>query len=336
MRAAIPATCLAIEFSAAGGPDVVRPVQRPVVLPGPDEILIRVAAAGLNRGDLQQRKGLYPPPPGTTDIPGLEVSGIVAAVGEDASGWAIGQQVCALLAGGGYAEYALAPAGSCLPVPDGMEIADAAALPECVATSWVNLVEHGRLAAGESVLIHGGASGIGTIAIQLVRHLGAGMVLATAGDETRCALCRTLGADVAINHRGEDFVDAVALATGGRGVDVVLDVVGGDYIARNVEALAPRGRLVNISYIAGSRATLDFRPVMVKQLVLTGSTLRARSVAEKARIVAQLRRDVWPAVAAGRIRPVLDRTFPLAEAAAAHAYMERGVHAGKIRLLADA
>jgi putative PIG3 family NAD(P)H quinone oxidoreductase len=297
--------------------------------------LIRVAAAGLNRGDLQQRQGLYPPPPGTIDIPGLEVAGTVAAFGEGVEGWAIGQQVCALLAGGGYAEYAVAPEGSCLLVPGKMKVEEAAALPESVATSWVNLAEHGRLAPGDRVLIHGGASGIGTIAIQLARHLGASMVLATAGDEQRCEFCRLLGADLVINHRNNDFVEAVKAQTGGEGVDVILDMVGGDYIARNIEALALGGRLVNISYIAGSRVTLDLRPVMLKQLVLTGSTLRFRSIAEKARIISRLRRDVWPSIAEGRIKPVIDRTFPLAEACAAQAYMERGVHIGKILLLAD-
>jgi putative PIG3 family NAD(P)H quinone oxidoreductase len=335
MSTSIPPTCLAIEIESAGAPEVLRPAQRPVFRPAPGEVLIRVAAAGLNRGDLQQRQGLYPPPPGTTDIPGLEVAGTLAALGEGVEGLTIGQPVCALLAGGGYAEYALAPKGSCLPVPGEMKVEDAAALPESVATSWVNLAEHGRLAPGDRVLIHGGASGIGTIAIQVARHLGASMVLATAGDGRRCELCRSLGADRAINYRDEDFVEAVKAQTGGEGVDVILDMVGGDYVARNIEVLAPRGRLVNISYIAGSHVTLDLRPVMLKQLIVTGSTLRFRSIAEKARIISHLRQDVWPAIAEGRIRPVIDRTFPLVEAAAAQAYMERGVHAGKILLLAD-
>ncbi|MCW2241711.1 putative PIG3 family NAD(P)H quinone oxidoreductase [Azospirillum canadense] len=328
----LPGRMIAIAITEPGGPEVLRAETRAVPVPKEGEVLIRVAAAGMNRGDLLQRQGLYPPPPGASDLPGLEVSGLVAACGPGVAGLAVGDRVCALVAGGGYAEYCAAPAAQCLPVPDGLDLATAAALPEALCTVWTNLVERGRLRAGDNVLIHGGASGIGTIAIQAARFLSAARVFATAGSPDKLALCAELGADRAIDHRNEDFVAIVKDATGGRGVDVILDMVGGDYLERNIEALAVEGRLVHISFIAGSRVCAELRPVMTKRLTITGSTLRGRSPADKAAIVAGVRADLWPRVADGQLRAVLDRGFALADAAAAHRYMHEGRHRGKILL----
>ncbi|TCO79563.1 putative PIG3 family NAD(P)H quinone oxidoreductase [Plasticicumulans lactativorans] len=331
----LPATMPAVEIREPGGPEVLRLTTRPLPVPGPGEVLIRVAAAGVNRPDCLQRQGLYPPPPGASELPGLEVAGEIVALGPDAGGWAPGARVCALLAGGGYAGYASAPAGQCLPWPDGLSAAEAAALPETAFTVWTNVFQRGHLAPGETLLVHGGTSGIGTLAIQLASALGA-RVLATAGGPDKVAACVRLGAARAIDYRSEDFVEVARACTGGAGVDVILDMVGGDYTARNLDALAVDGRLVQIAFLRGPRVALDLRPIMQKRLTLTGSTLRGRSVAEKAAIAAELRARVWPLVASGRVRPLLDGIYPLAEAAAAHARMESSAHIGKLVLVPDA
>ena len=331
MAESVPTTMTAIEISQPGGPDVLEPVERPTPQPGPGDILIRVSAAGVNRPDLLQRQGNYPPPPGASDIPGLEVAGTVAALGAEVTGWAVGDTVCALLAGGGYAEYAAVPALQCLPVPDGLSLLEAAALPETLFTCWTNMVDGGQLKAGESILIHGGSSGIGTIGIQLAKLLGA-RVYATAGSAAKCAACVTLGADLAIDYKAEDFVAALKTVTGKRGIDVVLDMVGGDYVRRNIEVMAQGGRHVSIASLGGAEATIPIFKVMQKRLVLTGSTLRARSAAEKGAIAASLRLNVWPAISAGRLRPLIQATFPHAHAAEAHRMLEVGDHIGKIVL----
>jgi len=331
----IPRDCLAIEIARPGPPDVLRPARRPVRPPGEGELLLRVAAAGVNRPDLLQREGKYPPPPGTTDVPGLEVAGTVAAVGPGVGGWSDGDAACALVAGGGYAEYCLAPAPQCLPVPRGLSPVEAAALPEALFTVWTNVFERGRLAPGETLLVHGGASGIGTTAIQLARALGA-TVLATAGTAEKCAACERLGALRAIHYREEDFAAVAKEATGGRGVDVILDMVGGSYVPRDLDCLAPEGRLVLIALLGGSRAEVDLRLVLQRWLTLTGSTLRSRSVEEKGRIAEKLRERVWPLLESGAVAPVIDSTFPLAEAKEAHRRLEAGGHVGKIVLVARA
>jgi len=327
----IPSTMRAVEISGPGGPDVLRPVERPVPEPGHGQILIRVHAAGVNRPDALQRAGAYAPPPDASDLPGLEAAGEVAAVGAGVTRWQVGDRVCALLPGGGYAEYAATPADHALPVPGALDMIAAAALCETFFTVWSNVFGRGRLAAGETFLVHGGSSGIGTTAIQLANARGA-RVFATAGSAEKCAACRDLGAELAIDYHEADFVDAVREATDGRGVDVILDMVGGDYIPRNVRALALEGRLVMIAFLGGPKAELNFAQVMARRLTLTGSTLRPQSVEAKARIAADLEREVWPLIASGRIAPVMDRTFPLAEAAAAHARMEGSAHIGKIVL----
>jgi len=319
-----------IEIAAPGPPEVLRPAVRPVAPPGPGEVLIRVAAAGVNRPDVLQRQGLYPPPPGASDIPGLEVAGEVVAAG-DGAGWRVGDRVCALVAGGGYAEYCLAPGPQCLPVPAGLTLVEAAGIPETFFTVWTNVFERGRLAPGETLLVHGGSSGIGTAAIPLARALGA-RVLATAGSAEKCAACAALGAERAINYRELDFVAAVKEATGGRGVDVVLDMVGGDYIPRNLECLAVEGRLVLIALPRGAKAEVSFAPVLFRRLTITGSSLRPRTVEQKGAIARALRERVWPLLESGRVRPVIHSRFPLAEAAAAHRLMESGAHIGKIVL----
>ena len=329
---ALPTGMRVIEIAEPGGPEVLRPATRPVPVPMAGEILIRVAAAGVNRPDASQRAGSYAPPPGASDLPGLEAAGEVAAVGPGGSSpWKVGDRVCALLPGGGYAEYALTHQDHALPIPDGMEMTAAAGLCETFFTVWGNVFERGRLAAGEVLLVHGGSSGIGTTAIQLAAARGA-RVFATAGSEAKCRACRDLGAELAMNYRTADFVAEVRAATGGRGVDVVLDMVGGDYLARDVRALAPEGRLVMIAHQKGATAELDFAQVMVKRLTITGSTLRPQSVEAKARIAAALRREVWPLLESGRIAPVIDRVFPLEAAAEAHARMESSAHVGKIIL----
>jgi putative PIG3 family NAD(P)H quinone oxidoreductase len=294
-------------------------------------VLIQVKAGGVNMPDVLQRKGRYPVPPGTTDIPGLEVAGTVAAVGDGVKEWTTGDAVCALIAGGGYAEFATAPAGSCLPVPRGLSWVEAAALPETFFTVWENVFRRARLAAGESILIHGGSSGIGTTAIQLARAFGA-VVYVTAGTDDKCRACEHLGAEAAINYKTSDFAEAVSQLTSGRGVNLILDMVGGDYFDRNLKTLAIDGRLVQIGLQGGSRSNIDLRLVMQRRLTLTGSTLRARSVAEKAMIARDLEKHVWPLLASGTVKPVIDRTLPLDQAAEAHRLLESGEVVGKIVL----
>ena len=326
-----PATMRAVEISAPGGPDVLMPTTLPVPAPGRGEILIRVVAAGVNRPDVLQRSGAYPPPKGASPLPGLEVAGTVAAVGAGVTGWAVGDSVCALTPGGGYAEYCVAPAAQVLPIPAGLGMIQAAALPETYFTVWTNLFERGRLTAGETVLIHGGSSGIGTTAIQLAEAFGA-IVLTTAGSPEKCAACERLGADRAINHRSEDFVAVTKEVTQGRGVDIVLDMVGGSYVPRNLACLAVEGRHISIAFLSGAEVTLDLRPLMVKRLTMTGSTLRPQPIANKARIAQGLKDRVWPLLEAGTVGPVIHTTFPLAQAADAHRLMESSAHIGKIML----
>jgi putative PIG3 family NAD(P)H quinone oxidoreductase len=321
----------AVEIAQPGGPDVLRVAERPRPEPRAGEVLVRVAAAGVNRPDLMQRQGRYPPPPGASDIPGLEIAGTIETVAADVTTWQAGDRVCALVSGGGYAEYAVAPAAQCLPVPSGFRMVDAAAMPETFFTVWHNVFERGHLAAGETLLVHGGASGIGTTAIQLARAFGA-RVLATAGSAEKCAACAQLGAERAIDYRAEDFVTAVREATGGRGADVILDMVGGDYLARNLACLAVEGRRVQIAVQKGARGELDLLAVMQKRLTLTGSTLRPRPVEDKAAIARALRERVWPLLEGGRVRPVIFETFPLARAADAHRVLESGQHIGKVVL----
>ncbi|MCW5770072.1 MAG: NAD(P)H-quinone oxidoreductase [Rhodospirillaceae bacterium] len=328
---AVPARMKAVEITAPGGPDVLRLGERPVPQPAAGEVLIRVAAAGVNRPDVEQRKGTYPPPPGASDIPGLEIAGTVVALGAGAAGFAVGDQVCALVSGGGYAEYCTAPAAQCLPVPKGMDATHAAALPETYFTVWQNVFDRGRLKAGETILIHGGSSGIGTTAIQMAKAMGA-RVLATAGSADKCAACVKLGADRAIDYKTEDFVDIAKAETGGKGVDVILDMVGGKYFERNVAALAIEGRLSLIALLGGREAKIDLSLVLRKRLTIVGSVLRARTVAEKGAVAESLRRTIWPLIESGKIAPVIDSTLPLAEANKAHARMESSAHIGKIVL----
>ena len=326
----IPQTMQAIEIAAPGGADVLRLVERPVPRPGPDEVLVRVAAAGVNRPDVLQRLGLYPPPPGASDIPGLEIAGIVVDAGEG-SEQAIGGPVCALVAGGGYAEYCVAPAGTCLPVPEVMRMTEAGAMPETLFTVWVNLFERGFAAEGDTVLIHGGTSGIGTMAIKLGSLFGL-QVIVTCGSDAKCDAALKMGALHAINYRTQDFVGEVRDLTEGKGVDVVLDMVGGDYVARNLSCLADEGRHVSIAFQRGATAEIPIVDVMRRRLTLTGSTLRARDVAFKAMVADEIARTVWPYAEGNRLHPVIDSTFPFAEAAAAHVRMESGEHIGKIVL----
>ena len=331
MSEAIPATMTAIEIREPGGPEVLVPASRPVPEPGAGQVLVKVAAAGVNRPDVLQRQGGYPPPPGASDIPGLEIAGAVVALGPEVTGIAPGDQVTALVAGGGYAEYCVAPAPQCLPVPEGLSLVEAASMPETFFTVWTNVFDRGRLQPGEAFLVHGGSSGIGTTAIQMAAAFGA-RVFATAGSAEKCKACEDLGAERAINYREDDFVQVVKAATDKKGVDVILDMVGGDYIQRNISALAPDGRLCYIAFLGGSKAEVDFLPVMLKRITISGSTLRARSVAFKGAIARNLRDKVWPRVEAGEIKPVVHATFPLAEAAQAHRLMESSVHIGKIAL----
>ena len=317
-----------IEISKPGGPEVLVPARRAEPVPGEGEIVIRVAWAGVNRPDALQRAGAYAPPPGASDLPGLEASGHVAAVGPGVTRWREGDAVCALLPGGGYAEYVTTPAAHALPVPDGMDLRAAACLPETFFTVWTNVFERGGLQAGERFLVHGGSSGIGTTAIQLAAARGA-RVFATAGSDEKCAACTALGAERAINYRDEDFVE-ILKAEGG--ADLILDMVGGDYMPRNIKALANDGRLVQIAFLQGPKVELNFAEMMVRRLTITGSTLRPQSVAAKAHIAAALEAEVWPLLSSGRIAPVIDAEFPLEEAASAHARMESSAHIGKIVL----
>ncbi|WP_083656361.1 NAD(P)H-quinone oxidoreductase [Mongoliimonas terrestris] len=320
----------AIEITRPGGPEVLAPTTRPVPVPKDREILVKVRAAGVNRPDSLQREGGYPPPPGASDIPGLEIAGTVVARGDLAGPWQVGDAVTALVAGGGYAEYAVVDGSNALPLPDGYDFIKAAALPETFFTVWSNVFDRAGLQPGESFLVHGGTSGIGTTAIQLAKAFGA-TVFATAGSADKCRVCRDLGADLAVNYRDEDFVAAVKQATGGKGVDVILDMVGGDYIDRNYEAAAVEGRIVQIAFLRGPKQTVNFTRLMLKRLTHTGSTLRARDPAFKARIAASLEEKVWPLLAAGTVAPVIDAVLPLAQAAEAHRLLEAD-HVGKIML----
>ena len=321
-------TMTAVEITTPGGPEVLQTTRRPIPEPGLGEVVIRVAYAGVNRPDALQRAGSYDPPPGASDLPGLEAAGEVAALGPGVESMQVGDQVCALLPGGGYAEYVATPAAHCLPIPNGMALREAACLPETFFTVWTNVFMRGGLKAGERFLVHGGSSGIGTTAIQLASVFGA-RVFTTAGSDAKCQVCRDLGAEVAINYREEDFV-SVMKPEGG--ADLILDMVGGEYLPRNVRALATEGRLVNIAFLSGPKVELNFAQVMVKRLTLTGSTLRPQSDLAKAEIAQALRTQVWPLLNAGRIAPVMDSEYPLAEAASAHAHMEAGGHIGKIVL----
>jgi putative PIG3 family NAD(P)H quinone oxidoreductase len=327
----LPTEMRAIEIKQPGGPEVLVPTRRPMPKPGPDEVLIKVAAAGVNRPDVLQRQGGYNPPPGASDLPGLEVAGEVVAVGPDIKRWKVGDRVAALVAGGGYAEYCVAPGPQCLPVPGKLDLVHAAAIPETFFTVWTNVFERGRLQRGETFLVHGGSSGIGTTAIQLASRFGA-RVFTTAGSDEKCSKCKELGADLAINYRTRDFVQAVNEATGGQGVDVILDMVGGDYIPKNLQCLAVEGRLVQIAFLKGPKAEINFANVMVKRQTVTGSTLRPRSVAQKGAIAQALEAKVWPLLAAGEVAPLLHATFPLDQAAEAHRLMESSAHLGKIVL----
>jgi len=331
MTAKPPASMTAIEISEPGGSEVLKPVSRPVPTPGHGEVLVKVAAAGVNRPDIVQRQGFYPPPPGASDLPGLEIAGTIVEVGPGVAGLAKGDKICALVAGGGYAEYCLADAPLVMPVPKDFSFEQAAVLPETFFTVWTNVFQRAQLQAGESILIHGGTSGIGTTAIQLAHIFGA-RVFATAGSAEKCAACEKLGAERAVNYREEDFVAVCQKLTDGRGVDVILDMVGGAYVERNITALAMNGRLVNIAFLQGAKVEVNLLPVMLKRLTLTGSTLRPRSLEEKAAIADDLRAQVWPLLDAGRVAPVIDSTFPLKEASKAHARMEEGSHIGKIVL----
>jgi putative PIG3 family NAD(P)H quinone oxidoreductase len=328
---ALPAEMTVVEITEPGGPEVLRATRRGVPAPGHGEVLIRVEAAGVNRPDAMQRRGGYPPPPGASDIPGLEIAGEVAALGSGAARYRVGERVCALVAGGGYAEYCAAPEAQTLPIPAGLGAVEAAGLPETFFTVWTNLFERVRLRTGERLLVHGGTSGIGTTAIQLSRAFGA-RVFATAGSEAKCAACRVLGAEAAIDYRREVFEEVVLRLTGGEGVDVVLDMVGGTYIARNLKALRTEGRLVCIAVQESPRAEINLLPILQKRLTLTGSTLRPQGPEAKARIAAGLEREVWPLLARGVLQPVIDSRYPLAAAAEAHARLEAGQHVGKIIL----
>jgi len=327
---ALPTQMTAIGITAPGGPDMLVPEKRPVPTPGDGEILVKVAAAGVNRPDVMQRMGLYPPPPGAPDTPGLEIAGEVVALGRNVKRWKVGDRVMALVVGGGYAEYCLAHESHALPV-GGLSMVEAAAIPETFFTVWHNAFERGGLKSGETLLVHGGSSGIGTTAIQLAKAFGV-RVITTAGSEEKCDACRKLGADVAVNYRTEDFVAATKSATGDKGAEVIVDMVGGDYIARNYEAATVEGRIVQIAFQGSPKATVDFRRVMLKRLHHTGSTLRSRSVADKGAIARAVETNVLPLIAAGKVKPVIYKTFPLAAAPAAHALMETSAHIGKIVL----
>jgi NADPH:quinone reductase len=327
----VPTRMTAIVIRSPGGPDVLVPQERPVQAPGEQEMLVKVAAAGVNRPDVMQRKGLYPPPPGATDIPGLEIAGEVVALGPKVTRWKPGDKVMGLVVGGGYAQFCPVHESHALPVPQSLSLIEAAAIPETVFTVWHNVFERGCLKAGETLLVHGGSSGIGTVAIQLAKAIGA-RVVTTAGTSEKCQACRDLGADIAVNYKDEDFVAATKAATHGRGADVILDMVGGDYIERNYEAAAVEGRVVQIAFVGSPKATVDFRRIMLKRLTHTGSTLRARAVEDKGAIARAVEQHVLPLIAAGRMKPVIDSTFALEQAALAHARMETSAHIGKIVL----
>ena len=330
----VPSQMTVIAIREPGGPDALVAQTRPTPVPSSGEVLVKVAAAGVNRPDVMQRQGLYPPPPGASEIPGLEIAGEVVAVGNGRSRFRAGDKVTALVAGGGYAQFCPVHESNALPVPGSLSFVEAAAIPETFFTVWHNVFERGALARGQTLLVHGGSSGIGTTAIQLAKAFGA-RVVTTAGSAEKCEACVRLGAEKAVNYRSEDFVAATKQATGGKGADVILDMVGGDYIERNYEAAAVEGRVVQIAFQASPRANVDFRRLMLKRLTHTGSTLRARPVQDKAAIARAIEQNVWPMIAAGKVKPVIFRTFPLGEAAAAHALMETSAHIGKIVLVTE-
>ncbi len=332
----LPTHMTAIEIVRPGGPDVLVPATRAVPVPGPGDVLIRIHAAGVNGPDVFQRKGLYDPPPGASDIPGLEIAGEIVAVGRDVTRFVVGDRVCALIPGGGYAEYAVANESNTLAIPDGLGMAEAAALPETFMTVWLNLFQRGRFAAGESVLIHGGASGIGTTATMLAKAFGAATIITTVGSDAQRDASMRLGADLAIDYRSEDFVEAVARFTGGKGVDVIVDIIAGDYVARNFAAAAMNGRIVQIGVINGPAKELDLFPMLTKRLTHIGSTLRSRTYAEKAQIIRELEEAVWPLIRQGTVRPQVYRLFDLRDARAAHELMDSGRHIGKIVLATPA
>jgi NADPH2:quinone reductase len=327
----VPTRMTAIVIRSPGGPEMLVPRERPVPQPGEHEVLVKVAAAGVNRPDVMQCKGLYPPPPGATDIPGLEIAGEIVALGPNVQRWKPGDKVMGLVVGGGYAQFCPVHEGHALPIPQNMSLIEAAAIPETIFTVWHNVFERGALKAGETLLVHGGSSGIGTAAIQLAKANGA-RVITTAGTPDKCQACRALGADIAVNYKEEDFVAATKAATQGRGADVILDMVGGDYIERNYEAAAVEGRVVQIAFQGSPKATVDFRRIMLKRLIHTGSTLRARSIADKGAIARAVEQHVLPLIAAGRVKPIIDSSFALEQAALAHARMESSAHIGKIVL----
>lgn len=328
----IPVAMAAIEITRPGGPDVLAPVQRPVPAPAADEVLIRIHAAGVNGPDVMQRKGLYDPPPGASDIPGLEVAGEIVSVGRDVTRFAVGDPVCALVPGGGYAEYAVAHESNTLTIPEGLSMVEAAAMPETFLTVWLNLFQRGKFAAGESVLIHGGASGIGTTATMLAKAFGASKIITTVGSDAQRDASIALGADIAVDYRNEDFVEVVTRATGGRGVDVVVDIIAGDYVARNYAAAAIDGRIVQIGVIKGPAQSLDLFPMLAKRLMHIGSTLRSRTHEEKAALIEDLERSVFPHIRRGAVKPVMYQAFDLDDARGAHALMDSGTHIGKIVL----
>ncbi|VAV86381.1 Quinone oxidoreductase [hydrothermal vent metagenome] len=321
----------AIEITRFGEPDVLKPRQLPVPDIKDDELLIKVAAAGVNRPDIMQRTGMYPAPKGASEIPGLEISGEIASMGANVSGWSIGDKVCGLVAGGGYAEYCAVPASQCLPVPEGLSMAEAAALPETFFTVWSNVFDRGALKAGETFMVHGGTSGIGTAAIQMAKAFGA-TVITTCGSDEKAAFCRELGADLAINYKTRDFAEEVKKFTKGKGVNVLLDMIAGDYMKRNLMVMAPEGRIVMIAVQRGPKIKANILPIMLKRLTFTGSTLRARETAFKADIARNLREKVWPLIEQGKIKPVMSKSFALKQAAAAHSYLESGQNMGKIVL----
>ena len=334
MTAGLPTTMQAIEIREPGGPEVLQLTTQPVPTPAADEVLIRVAAAGVNRPDCLQRRGVYPPPPGASDLPGLEVAGVIVAVGDEVKTFTIGEAVCALLAGGGYAEYCSAPAVQCLPVPEGMSLSDAAAIPETFFTVWTNVFELGQLQAGESLLVHGGASGIGTTAIQLAKALGA-EIYATAGSAEKTRLCEQLGATRAVNYHNDDFLEVIKPLTNKKGIDVVFDIVGGSYLEQNIKLLATGGRLVVIGILGGAKGTLNLGLVLSKKLTVTGSTLRARPAEAKGKIAEALHEQVWPLLNSGVVKPILHDSLPLKDAAKAHELMEANNTAGKLVLIVD-
>ncbi len=334
MSSEIPSEMNFVDLPEFGGPEVLVLARGPVPRPGPGEVLVKVHAAGINRPDVMQRTGGYNPPPGASPVPGLEISGTIVEAAPDVSGWKVGDQVCALVSGGGYAEYCIAPAPQCLPAPKALSLLEAGGLPETYFTVWTNVFQRGRLVSGETFLVHGGSSGIGTTAIQLA-HVSGARIFTTVGNAEKANVCRELGAECAINYRDEDFVAVVGELTDGKGVDLILDMVGGSYIERNIAALAVEGRLVQIAFQQPSKVEIDLLPMMLKRLTITGSTLRPRTVEQKAEIAAELREKVWPLIEAGKVKPLIHKTFPLAEAAAAHALMETSTHIGKILLTCE-